>query len=141
VVIGVMPFEWDVKVSSKVSPVATLVFQRAGLSRARYTTLRGTTYCLAADRFTAHSAAELARASYGWPFNWVTQDLSRYAATEFPVTIAFSWQRNWSDPVVTSYDWLMFAVNTLLVGVPVTVLFYAIVFFSKGIAAHRKCSA
>ena len=43
VVIGVMPFEWDVKVSSKVSPVATLVFQRAGLSRARYTTLRGTT--------------------------------------------------------------------------------------------------
>jgi hypothetical protein len=26
-----------------VSPVATLVFQRAGLSRARYTTLRGTT--------------------------------------------------------------------------------------------------
>jgi len=34
-----MPFEWDVKVSSKVSPVATLVFQRAGLSRARYTTV------------------------------------------------------------------------------------------------------
>ena len=100
-----------------------------------------TFYCLAADRFTAHSAAELARASYGWPFNWVAQDLSRYAATEFPVTIAFSWQRNWSDPVVTSYDWLMFAVNTLLVGVPVTVLFYAIVFFSKRIAAHRKRSA
>lgn len=53
VVIGVMPFEWDVKVSSKVSPVATLVFQRAGLSGARYTTLRGTTE-LASKVATAH---------------------------------------------------------------------------------------
>ena len=97
-----------------------------------------TFYCLAADRVTARSAAELARASYGWPFNWVTQDLSRYAPTEFPVTIAFNWQRDWSDPVVTSYDWVRFAVDVLLVGVLVTALFYAIVYFSKRIAARRK---
>lgn len=100
-----------------------------------------TFYCLAADRFTAHSAAELARASYGWPLNWVTQDLSRYEPIGFPTTIDFNWQRNWSDPVATSYDWFRFAVDTLLLGMLVTALFYAIVFFSKRIAAHRKGSA
>ncbi len=100
-----------------------------------------TFYCLAADRFTAHSAAELARASYGWPFNWVTQDLSRYEPTGLPTTIDFNWQRNWSDPIATSYDWLMLALDILLLGAPVTGLFYAIVFLSKRIAAHRKRSA
>ena len=100
-----------------------------------------TFYCLAADRFLAHSAAELARASYGWPFNWVTQDLSRYEPVEFPVTIDFNWQRTWSEPVATSYDWLFFAVDTLLLGVLVTALFYAIVFVSKRIVAARKHTA
>lgn len=98
-------------------------------------------YCLAADRFIAYSAAELARASYGWPFNWVTQDLSRYEPTGFPTTIGFNWQRNWSDPVATSYDWLMLVLDTLLLGVLVTSLFYAIVLFSKRVAAHRRRSA
>lgn len=100
-----------------------------------------TFYGLMADRFTAHSAAELARASYGWPFNWVTQDLARYDPVEFPVTIAFNWRRDWSDPVATSYDWIMLAANTLIVGVLVTAVFYAIVFSLNRIAARRRRSA
>ncbi|MCI2958411.1 hypothetical protein MN032_11970 [Agromyces atrinae] len=78
-----------------------------------------TFYLLVADRFTASSADDLARASYGWPFDWVQQDLSRYDPIGFPTTIDFSWQRAWHDPIVTTYDWFAFAANTLIVGVVV----------------------
>jgi len=98
-------------------------------------------YFLVADRFTGYSADELARASYGWPLNWVTQDLSRYEPIDFPVTIGFNWQRNWSDPVVTNYDWFLFAADTLIAGVLVTGLFYSVVFFAKRIAVARRRGA
>lgn len=78
-----------------------------------------TFYLLVADRFTASSADDLARTGYGWPFDWVRQDLSRYEPVGFPTTIDFSWQRAWHDPVVTTYDWFAFAANTLIVGVVV----------------------
>ncbi|RXZ86675.1 hypothetical protein ESP50_09845 [Agromyces atrinae] len=78
-----------------------------------------TFYLLVTDRFTASNASDLARASYGWPFDWVQQDLSRYEPIGFPTTIDFSWQRAWHDPIVTRYDWFAFTANTLIVGVVV----------------------
>ncbi|MFD1200665.1 hypothetical protein ACFSWE_06735 [Leucobacter albus] len=36
------------------------------------------------------------------------------------MTIDFNWTRAWHDPIVTHYDWIMLAVNVLLVGVVLT---------------------
>ncbi|GAA1318938.1 hypothetical protein GCM10020360_11420 [Nonlabens tegetincola] len=54
--------------------------------------------------------ARLRSARAGW----------RYDPVRFPVTIDFNWTRAWHDPIVTHYDWIMLAVNVLLVGVVLT---------------------
>lgn len=98
-----------------------------------------TAYLLLADSFTAVSQASLARASYGWPFDWVTQDLSRYGTGDFPLTIAFDWRRDWSDPIVTELDWLMLIADTAIVGVAVTALCYALIaVFGPAARARRR---
>ncbi|WP_087015991.1 hypothetical protein [Leucobacter sp. 7(1)] len=82
-----------------------------------------TFFLLVGDRFTAHSPGELAHASYGWPLDWVTQDLSRYAYAEFPQTVPFNFTRAWDDPIATSVHWQWFAGDMLIVGFAVTAAF------------------
>lgn len=96
-------------------------------------------YLLFADRFTAASRASLAHASYGWPFDWVTQDLSRYAAGDLPLTIGFDWRRDWSEPIPTDVDWLLFAADTAIVGIGVTALCFALTaVLSRAARARRR---
>lgn len=87
----------------------------------------GVAYLLLSDRFTAVSQAALAHASYGRPFPWVTQDLSRYGAGEFPLLVDFNWQRNWSEPIATDVDWLAFVADTAIVGIGVTAALYLLI--------------
>lgn len=82
-----------------------------------------TCFVLFGDRFTAHTPADLARASYGWPITWVTQDLSRYAYVEYPQTVPFNFTRAWDAPIRTTFHWQWFLVDTLIVGLGVTVVF------------------
>lgn len=65
---------------------------------------------------------DLRHAVFGWPFGWVTQDLSRYQPTEYPATIEFEYQREWHDPIETSYDWWLFAANSAILSVILTAL-------------------
>jgi hypothetical protein len=101
----------------------------------------GVAYLLFADRFTAVSGASLARASYGWPFDWVTQDLSRYGTGDFPLTIGFDWHRNWDDPVVMDVNWLLFAADTAIVCAGVTALCYALTAVIPRAARARRRAA
>lgn len=84
-------------------------------------------YGLLLDTATLRSQAELASARFGWPMNWVEQDLSRYQPLEFPATLDFTWQRAWHDPIKTNVDWLAFTTNTLIFGVGVTACLVLIV--------------
>ena len=95
-------------------------------------------YVLLASRATAFSEAELAQMRFGWPFTVVEQDLSRYMSSDFPVTMEFHWQRNWSDPIATHYDLLAFAMNTLLLGVAVTGCFFGIVSIVRALVKRRQ---
>ena len=78
-------------------------------------------YLLVADTFVARSRGALETASYGRPFAWITQDLSRYDAGEFPRSIPYkrsipyNWTRSWSDPAPTDVNWLLFAVDATIV--------------------------
>ena len=85
-------------------------------------------YLLVADTFVARSRAALETASYGRPFAWITQDLSRYDAGEFPRSIPYNWTSNWSDPVPTDVNWLVFAVDATIVCIAVTALYFALVY-------------
>lgn len=93
-------------------------------------------YVLLASRATASTEGELVHMRFGWPFKVVEQDLSRYSPADFPVTLGFHWQRNWSDPISTSYDLLAFVLNTLILGIAVTACFSGIVYM---IRALRRC--
>lgn len=84
-------------------------------------------YVLIASRATAFTQAELGSMRFGWPFKVVTQDLSRYQPKSFPATMEYNWQRNWSEPIATSYDVLAFVINTLILGIAVTACFFGIV--------------
>jgi len=98
-------------------------------------------YLLFAVPFTASSAADLADASYGRPFAWLTQDLSRYDAGEYPLTIAYNGTRNWSDPIVTEFNWVLFTANTAIVCVGVTTVFSALVPLLRRLAHASRRSA
>ena len=65
---------------------------------------------------------ELRDAVFGWPFGWVTQDLSRYEPVAYPATITFEYQRAWHDPIDTSYDWWLFAANSAILSVILTAM-------------------
>lgn len=65
---------------------------------------------------------ELRDAVFGWPFGWVTQDLTRYQPTEYPATIEFVYRRDWHDPIETSYDWWLFAANSAILSVILTAM-------------------
>lgn len=69
-------------------------------------------------RVTSHD--ELRQAVFGWPFGWVTQDLSRYEPVRYPATIEFEYQRAWHDPIETSYDWWLFAANSAILSAILT---------------------
>lgn len=84
-------------------------------------------YALVASQGTARSSADLAHVGFGWPFDWVEQDLSRYEPIAYPETFDFNFTRAWHDPIATHYDWLMFAANTLILGVGVTAVFALLV--------------
>lgn len=100
--------------------------------------LAATYSLLLADRMTAETASDLTQAGFGWPFNWVTQDLSRYQPASFPTTIDFNYVRVWDDPIATSYDWLMLAVNAVIVGIGVTAALYMIAHVVKLIRSRKR---
>lgn len=97
-----------------------------------------TYYFLIADRMTATSPSALQHARYGWPFDWVEQDLSRYQPVEFPVTIEYNFLRAWHDPIETHYDWFVFAADALIVGIGVTACFYALVHLVKMLSRRTR---
>ncbi len=103
--------------------------------------LAATYYLLIADRVTIETPRDLMQAGFGWPFNWVTQDLSRYQPSSYPTTIDFNFVRAWDDPIATNYDWLMLAVNALIVGIGVTAALYAIVYVAKLIGSRKRPDA
>lgn len=75
----------------------------------------GAVFFLIAGSVTVESREELRDATFGWPFGWVTQDLTRYDPAAFPATIAFEYQRAWHDPIETSYNLWLFAANSAIV--------------------------
>lgn len=79
-------------------------------------------YTLYLTPATVSAPDELRRVSFGWPFPWLSQDLSRYDPVEFPTTLEYTGQRAWHDPIETDYDWLMFAADALIFGVVLTAL-------------------
>jgi hypothetical protein len=65
---------------------------------------------------------DLRHAVFGWPFGWVTQDLTRYEPVAYPATIEFVYRREWHDPIETSYDWWLFAANSAILSVILTAM-------------------
>ncbi|KIP52586.1 hypothetical protein [Leucobacter komagatae] len=84
-------------------------------------------YLLAASKFVATSPGDLAHARFGWPADWVEQDLSRYAPRTFPFTIDFNWTRSWDAPIATTVSWGHLAMNVLLVATVLTAILFGIV--------------
>jgi len=83
----------------------------------------GAVYFLVAGSVTVSSHDELREATFGWPFGWVTQDLSRYQPIAYPATIEFEYQRAWHDPIETSYDlWLFAADSAIIAAIPTVML-------------------
>ncbi|MCI1017405.1 hypothetical protein HWD99_02075 [Microbacterium sp. C5A9] len=82
----------------------------------------GAVYFLVAGSVTVSSHDELREATFGWPFGWVTQDLSRYQPVAYPATIEFEYQRAWHDPIETSYDLWLFAADSAIVAAVPTVM-------------------
>lgn len=82
----------------------------------------GAVFFVIAGSVTVDSHAELRRASFGWPFAWVTQDLTRYEPIAYPATIDFEYQRAWHDPIETSYDLWLFAANSAIVAAVLTMM-------------------
>ncbi|WP_431074145.1 hypothetical protein [Microbacterium phyllosphaerae] len=77
-------------------------------------------FFVVADSVRVAAHAQLQHAVFGWPFGWVTQDLSRYEPAGYPATIEFEYQRAWHDPIETSYDWWMFAANSAILSAILT---------------------
>lgn len=77
-------------------------------------------FFLVAGSVTVATHAELQHAVFGWPFGWVTQDLTRYEPVGYPATIEFEYQRAWHDPIETSYDWWLFAANSAILSAILT---------------------
>lgn len=86
-----------------------------------------TYYALVASTGVVRTSADLAHVGFGWPFDWVKQDLSRYEPIAYPESIDYNFTRAWHDPIETHYDWVMFAVNTLILGVGVVIVFAILV--------------
>lgn len=63
---------------------------------------------------TVRSEAELAAVGFGWPLAWTVQDQRRYAPQQFPTTVEYVGPKGLADPLVTSVDWVPFAVNSAL---------------------------
>ncbi|WP_025132997.1 hypothetical protein [Leucobacter sp. PH1c] len=80
-----------------------------------------TFYLLFARPAVAHAPGELAHARYGLPLTWIEQDLSRFDQGEYPLEVPFNFTRAWHDPIVTHYELFVFALNTLIVGLVITV--------------------
>lgn len=95
-------------------------------------------YFLVLDRVTVASRDQLVHAGFGWPFDWVEQDLSRYQPISYPVTIEYNVTRAWHDPIMTSFDWPIFGVNTLIVGLGVTAAFVVVIFVIKRFAQRSR---
>lgn len=82
----------------------------------------GAIFFLIAGSVTVDSHDELRHATFGWPFGWVTQDLSRYEPADYPAKIEFEYQRAWHDPIDTTYDLWLFAANSAIVAAILTAL-------------------
>ena len=82
----------------------------------------GAIFFLLAGSVTVDAHDELRHATFGWPFGWVTQDLTRYEPVAYPATIDFEYQRAWHDPIETSYNLWLFAANSAIVGAILTVM-------------------
>lgn len=77
-------------------------------------------FFLVAGSVTVATHDELRHATFGWPFRWVTQDLTRYEPVAYPATIEFEYQRAWHDPIETSYNWWLFAANSAILSAILT---------------------
>ena len=82
----------------------------------------GAIFFLLAGSVTVDSHDELRHARFGWPFGWVTQDLSRYDPIAYPAKIDFEYQRAWHDPIETSYDLWLFSANSAIVAAILTAM-------------------
>lgn len=82
----------------------------------------GAIFFLIAGSVTVDSHDELRHATFGWPFGWVTQDLSRYEPIAYPAKIEFEYQRAWHDPIDTAYNLWLFAANSVIVAAILTAM-------------------
>lgn len=86
--------------------------------------------------------AGLAHAAFGWPFPWFTQDLSRYASIAYPTRMDVVGSRgNASGPIDTTYDPLLFAANTLVLGVLVLGAVTLLTVIIRAVRARRSRTA
>ncbi|MGO3886049.1 MAG: hypothetical protein ACTJHU_07115 [Mycetocola sp.] len=90
--------------------------------------------------FTAAHQTELTEARFGWPLAWITQDLSRYQPIGFPATMEYTLTRAWDNPISTHYNAVAAIVNTLLVGLVVTPLFWAAMIPLRRVAENRRAA-
>ncbi len=94
----------------------------------------GAVFFLIAGSVRVASRDELGQATFGWPFGWVTQDLSRYEPIAYPATIEFEYQRAWHDPIDTSYNLWLFAANSAIVAAILT----AVLLIGLGVLRVRR---
>ncbi len=94
----------------------------------------GAVFFLIAGSVRVASRDELGHATFGWPFGWVTQDLSVYEPIAYPATIEFEYQRAWHDPIDTSYNLWLFAANSAIVAAILT----AMLLIGLGILRARR---
>lgn len=68
-----------------------------------------------------HSPEAMREVAFGWPLPWYHQDLSRYAASNYPTTVRIIGDR--VDPVPTTVDWIALAGNVALTALAIWALF------------------